>query len=106
MVLWSSSQDRCSLNVCPRCSRSGAAAFPAAHPGRSVPGRATQHPRTPQRIVVEEDAVYGFQVLLRGFFGEVVEAVQCDLTVFVLDGPQGLNEAPDGVRGYAAVHAV
>ena len=50
--------------------------------------------------------LYGFQVLLRGFFGEGVEAVQCDLTVLVLDGPQGLDEAPDGVRGYAAVHAV
>src|SRR5919112_1328916 len=90
---------------------------------RDVRGRAQQHfpqrvlagkfpverfhtPGLPQRMVVEEDAVYGFQVLLRGFFGEVVEAVQCDLTVFVLDGPQGLDEAPDGVRGYAAVHAV
>src|SRR5215204_5390498 len=63
-------------------------------------------PGLPQHVVVEGDASYCFEVLLRWFLGQGVEAVECDFTVLVLDGSQSLDEAPDRVRGYAAVHAV
>src|SRR5215212_12146509 len=69
------------------------AAKPAVE-GRDIPG-------LPQHVVVEGDKAYRFEVLLRGFVGQGVEAVECDLTAFVLDGPQGLDEAPHRVRCYA-----